>query len=301
MEERSNILCDSPLYDFISAEWPNCEDLLGTATTVEEDHILLFLLWTLDSIKSSAPGDAFLEDPWTKVRHVLRKRLISDVMSAKTEILDYLTNVVCAYALYCWGLVMAGNSARQDSYMTFVHQLGEHWKPVQEIKNAIQYTDTKSLKEWLSDYIDDEAKYYTIFNSVDWDEDWQAEAPEITANPYQCYQAAQQPIAPSAEISKASGRKSNRIALSAQVDKVDFVRVVNALCEHGFFVKEGTSTKAAKTHVIEAFGNLINDPGFKDSFFNHLHSASNVNNDSKANIKIFDELKTTSDNFFKKK
>lgn len=82
--------------------------------------------------------------------------------------------------------------------------------------------------------------------------------------------------------------KTKPIRLNPDIDKIDFIRVINAMCEYGFFTTPA-GTKAYKKDVFAALGILL-DENFSN-YQKNLSESRGVNNDSPATTKIFEDLR----------
>lgn len=95
-----------------------------------------------------------------------------------------------------------------------------------------------------------------------------------------------QPSSPQETKSEESGTQ-RPIRLNPDAEKIDFIRVINAMCEYGFFTTP-SGVKAYKKDVFAALGTLLNE-----NFYNYQKNLSEskvVNNDSSATTKIFEAL-----------
>lgn len=77
------------------------------------------------------------------------------------------------------------------------------------------------------------------------------------------------------------------IRLNSDVDKIDFIRIINAMCEYGFFTTP-SGVNAYKKDVFAALGTLLNE-NFSN-YQKNLSESKGVNNDSPATTKIFEDL-----------
>lgn len=79
-------------------------------------------------------------------------------------------------------------------------------------------------------------------------------------------------VAPSPSASPAS-----IIARSEAIDKIDLLRIIYTMCEHGFFVTAGTQVKASKKAVFNAFATMLGDSSLEyDKAKKDLGSAKNA-------------------------
>lgn len=102
---------------------------------------------------------------------------------------------------------------------------------------------------------------------------------------------------PAETNSQATCPEVKPIRLNPDVDKIDFIRVINAMCEYGFFTTP-SGVKAYKKDVFAALGSMLNADFSK--YQKNLSESKSVNNDSLATVKIFDTLKSISQNHLSK-
>lgn len=238
-EERKNKLLESPLYAFVTKGWVKWSQKIVTLQAGEEDF-LLYLVWALDTIKEQEDGiNAGLRD---RVYTGLRDHFISRHFTSNKPDLDYLTNLVCAAALACFGLTLADSQENQKTYSELVSGFGEHWKDINDLKSgAVMDTSAPELKEWAVAYM--ASDLFSTYNDViDWNNDDMAEV---------------------------------LIHRASSFDKVDLYRVIMALYEIGAF--ESVEGKLTKTKVFKAFGDMLGDD-FSD-FQNNLSAGSTHKND----------------------
>ncbi len=163
----------TPFFDFLSAEWVSLSANVDSIE-VEESDFVLYVLWVIDNLRDSCSCPGLLKDPWAVVRKAIREHLRGQGYTNGKEDINYFTNAVCAYTLYCWGFVLtdAANDSQnnQKSFMTFEHNLGEHWNDVKGFLNSIQRESPIGLRNWMISYVNDEF-FYTVSGEVGWDTD----------------------------------------------------------------------------------------------------------------------------------
>lgn len=170
---------ETPLFLFIQQEWPEIEQEIKTVQVQEEDF-LLYVLWALDSVKEGETN--FVSQMWTKTYSALRKHFIARSFTSPENDLEYLTNSICAFTLYCIGILIAGDSKNIALYGEIVHNLEKHWPAVRNIKYKISaHPATIGLKEWLYAYMNSDV-FYTVSDKIDWDKDTGCELPSLTAS-----------------------------------------------------------------------------------------------------------------------
>ena len=238
-EERKNKLLESPLYAFVAKGWTKWSQEIVTLQAGKEDF-LLYLVWTLDTIKEQEEGiNAGLRD---HVYEGLRDHFIDRRFASNKSDLDYLTNLVCAVALACFGLTLTDSQENQKIYSELVSGFGEHWKDINALKSGANMdTSAPELKEWAVAYVASE--HFSTYNDViDWNNDDMAEV---------------------------------LIHRASSFEKIDLYRVIMALYEIGAF--ESVEGKLTKTKVFKAFGDMLGDD-FSD-FQNNLSAGSTHKND----------------------
>ena len=246
-EERKNKMLDSPLYSFVSKGWVKWSQKIVSLQAGEEDF-LLYLVWALDTIKEQDDGiNARLRD---LVYTGLRDHFISRQFASNKPDLDYLTNLVCAAALACFGLTLTDSQENQKIYSELVSGFGEHWKDINDLKSGGEMdTSDPELKEWVVAYMASE--HFSTYNDViDWNNDDMAEV---------------------------------LIHRAKSFEKIDLYRVIMALYEIGAF-KSADGTELTATKVFKAFGDMLGEDFSK--FQNNLSAAST----NKNGVNIFKRL-----------
>lgn len=188
MEERlRSSLLDSPLYGYVQTGWLEWQQGICSVQLQEEDF-MLYLLWSLDQIKEKREAVA------QKLRAVVfkgvRDRFIDSQFQSNQSDIEYVSNLVCACSLYCFGLVLTGNFENQDLYVDLLAGLGDHKDAVMGIHDKIEVEDKTELKEWLVGYMDCE-EYYTSGEKIEWLEEELVNLPDIariTRGPVQIMQ-----------------------------------------------------------------------------------------------------------------
>ena len=237
--ERKNKLLESPLYAFVAKGWVKWSQKIVSLQAGEEDF-LLYLVWALDTIKEQEDGiNASFYDT---VFNALRNSFRASQFNTNKDDLEYLTNLVCAAALACFGLTLTDSLENQKIYSELVSGFGEHWKDINALKTGADMdTSAPELKEWAVAYVASE--HFSTYNDViDWNNDDMAEV---------------------------------LIHRASSFEKIDLYRVIMALYEIGAF--ESVEGKLTKTKVFKAFGDMLGDD-FSD-FQNNLSAGSTHKND----------------------
>lgn len=246
-EDVRNSMLETPLFTFIENGWRVWSRKI-VSTQVSEEDFLLYLVWALDTIKEQDEG--VNDDFWNLVHGKLRARFIKSQFSAHKDDLEYITNLVCAAAMSCFGLTLTGSMDNQEIYSELVNGFGEDWAGVKKLKESKEMIiSDPELKAWVVEYIQSDL-FYTYNDEIDWNEDYMAV----------------------------------NIRLKEGFDKVDFFRIIMALYElDAFETTDGTTP--SKKMVFHAFGEIMNDPSF-DGFNNNLSSGSRNKNE----VTIFTRL-----------
>ena len=168
---HNNALQGSAYSDFLTKSWPIYANQLDSLE-VEANDFILCITWVIDSLRDHNLREQLLADPWNYIRSAIRTYLHSNRNTRGKEDTDLFTQAVCGHALYCWGFMMRECAkdylANRESYMSFIHNLGQHWCPICEIMNSCQYDNLSSLCQWLATYIDG-IVFYTCSDEIEWD------------------------------------------------------------------------------------------------------------------------------------
>lgn len=83
------------------------------------------------------------------------------------------------------------------------------------------------------------------------------------------------------------------------IDKIELLRVINAMYEYGFFYKMDIDKKADKKDVFAAFAAMLHDPRIA-KYSTDLNRAKDPYSAPEVNTRIFDALRDTSKEYFDK-
>ena len=156
---------ESPLYRFVREGWFEWGQKV-CSVQVQEDDFALYLTWALDLIKEEREDVA--PRLWGRVYMALRDRFIASDFSSNKDDLAYLTDLVCACAYYCFGLVLTGDFDNQRLFCELTKGFGEHKDGVMRIWEKMGMDGrTPELKEWLVEYMGSE-EYYTSGEKIAW-------------------------------------------------------------------------------------------------------------------------------------
>lgn len=167
MEERTaNNPLETPLFQFISEQWPEFEQDI-VSVQVQRNDVLLYLLWMLDSIKRK--DIVITANAWVNVRSLIRLHFLQSHYTPQGDDLNYITNIIFSFTLYCLGQTISGSFERQDIFGNIIHNLSpDRYRTVQAYRNRITYRDnTGRLKTWLRSYLESDF-CYTLQDSIDW-------------------------------------------------------------------------------------------------------------------------------------
>ena len=149
---------------------------------------MLYLLWSLDQIKEKR--EAVAQKLRALVFKGVRDRFIESQFQSNQSDIEYVSNLVCACSLYCFGLVLTGNFENQDLYVGLLAGLGDHKDAVMGIHDKIEVEDKTELKEWMVGYMGCE-EYYTSGERIEWLEAMPENVPDVvrlTRGPVQIMQ-----------------------------------------------------------------------------------------------------------------
>ena len=167
MEERTaNNPLETPLFLFISEQWPEFEQDI-VSVQVQRNDVLLYLLWMLDSIKRK--DIVITANAWVNMRSSLRAHFLQSHYTPQGDDLNYVTNIIFSFTLYCLGQTISGSFVRQDIFSNIIHNLSpDRYRTVQAYRNRITYRDnTGRLKAWLRSYLESDF-CYTLQDRIDW-------------------------------------------------------------------------------------------------------------------------------------
>lgn len=167
MEERTaNNPLETPLFQFISEQWPEFEQDI-VSVQVQRNDVLLYLLWMLDSIKRK--DIVITANAWVNMRSSLRAHFLQSHYTPQGDDLNYVTNIIFSFTLYCLGQTISGSFVRQDIFSNIIHNLSpDRYRTVQAYRNSITYRDnTGRLKAWLRSYLESDF-CYTLQDRIDW-------------------------------------------------------------------------------------------------------------------------------------
>ena len=207
----------------VARNWPRWEQGIG-AVQVQEDDFVLYLMWGLDLVKEQGEGvnERFRE----MVFSALRRKFIKSSFSSNGQDLNYLSDLVCAGVMYCYGLVLTESLGYLHVYDELLKGLGESWRRIQDIKGGI-VADGSLIKNWMIEYMKSE-KFYTEKDELEW----------------------------------AAGDGSEvlirRVQKKKSCAKVDLYRVILALYRLGFFESANGEDLDQET-VFEAFGRMLGE------------------------------------------
>lgn len=97
---------------------------------------MLYLLWSLDQIKEKR--EVIAQKLRALVFKGVRDRFIESQFQSNQADIEYVSNLVCACSLYCFGLVLTGSFENQDLYVGLLAGLGDHKDTVMGIHDKIE-------------------------------------------------------------------------------------------------------------------------------------------------------------------
>lgn len=220
----------------VERNWPRWEQGIG-AVQVQEEDFVLYLMWGIDLVKEQ-DGDVN-ERFRDMVFSALRKKFIKSSFTSNGQDLRYLSDLVCAGVMYCYGLVLTESLRYLQVYDELLKGLGEDWKKIQEIKGRI-VADDGLIKEWMIEYMKSE-RFFTAKDEVEWAAEGGSE-PLIRRN---------------------------------KLSKIDLFRLAIALHEYGAF-KSVDGDDLPQYKVVEAFGRMLGED-FSD-YTNNVAGATSTDN-----------------------
>lgn len=220
----------------VERNWPRWEQGIG-AVQVQEEDFVLYLMWGIDLVKEQ-DGDVN-ERFRDMVFSALRKKFIKSSFTSNGQDLRYLSDLVCAGVMYCYGLVLTESLRYLQVYDELLKGLGEDWKKIQEIKGRI-VADDGLIKEWMIEYMKSE-RFYTSKDEIEWAAEGGSE-PLIRRN---------------------------------ILSKIDLFRLAIALHEYGAF-KSVDGDDLPQYKVVEAFGRMLGED-FSD-YTNNVAGATSTDN-----------------------
>ena len=174
--ERENRILESPLYWFVRARWTEWEQKL-LSMQVDDSEFLLYLVWALDSIKEQ--DERILLNFRVCVYGAIRKRSIERNFAAPKDDIDYISSLVCACSLFCYGLTLTESDDNRRVYSELVGGIGDGWPAIRGIKNSIEIDgNTQALKDWMTAYLKDD-EYFTLSDVIGWDDGHTYVLPDI--------------------------------------------------------------------------------------------------------------------------
>lgn len=220
----------------VARNWSRWEQGIG-AVQVQEDDFVLYLMWGLDLVKEQ--GEGVNERFRDMVFSALRKRFIKSSFVSNGQDLNYLSDLVCAGVMYCYGLVLTESLGYLQVYDELLKGLSENWKRIQCIKNGI-VADDVLLKKWMVEYMKSD-KFYTEKDEIAWAQNTGGE-PLIRRN---------------------------------KISKIDLFRLAIALHEYGAF-KSADGEDLPQYKVIQAFGQMLGEDF--SNYTNNVESGTNTEN-----------------------
>lgn len=174
--ERENRILESPLWLFVRTRWIEWEQKI-LSMQVDDAEFLLNLVWALDTIKEQ--DERILRNFRGCVYGAIRKKSIERNFTAPKEDIDYVSNLVCACSLFCYGLTLTESDDNRRVYSELVGCMSDGWLAIREIKNSIEIDgNTQALKDWMAAYLKDD-EYFTLSDVIEWDDGRTSVLPDI--------------------------------------------------------------------------------------------------------------------------
>ena len=221
---------------FVERNWPRWEQGIG-AVQVQEEDFVLYLMWGVDLLKEQ-DGDVN-ERFRDMVFSALRKKFIKSSFTSNGQDLGYLSDLVCAGVMYCYGLVLTESLGYLQVYDELLKGFEEDWSRIKGLRDGIE-ADKGLIKEWMIEYMKSE-RFYTEKDEIDWAQNTGGE-PLIRRN---------------------------------RISKIDLFRLAIALHEYGAF-KSVDGDDLPQYKVVEAFGRMLGED-FSD-YTNNVAGATSTDN-----------------------
>ena len=165
--ERENRILESPLWPLVRTRWIDWEQKI-LSMQVDDAELLLYLVWALDTIK--AQDERTLRNFRGSVYGAIRKRSIERNFAAPKEDINYVSNLVCACCLFCFGLTLTESDDNRRVYSELVGGMVACWPAIRGIKNSIEIDgNTQVLKDWMVAYMKND-EYFTLSDVIEWDD-----------------------------------------------------------------------------------------------------------------------------------
>lgn len=177
-EKEANSLVGSPIYRFVKDCWGKFIREISISQ-LNENILLLAVLWTLDSIKE---GDEEFICKWNeKLYLALYEWFSSNDISCSNRQIESVMHLVCAFVLSCYGLVLKESLDNQETYCKLVGGLGNDWDKVKEyLQRILVDSNTKGLQEWLLVYMESDS-FYTVSDKMEWDKTTDKSLPMVNS------------------------------------------------------------------------------------------------------------------------
>ena len=221
---------------FVARNWPRWEQGIG-AVQVQEEDFVLYLMWGIDLVKEQSEG--VNERLREMVFSALRRKFIKSSFSSNGQDLNYLSDLVCAGVMYCYGLVLTESLGYLQVYDELLKGFGESWRKIQDIKGRIVAEDGL-IKNWMIEYMKSE-KFYTEKDELEWAQNTGCE-PMMRRN---------------------------------KISKIDLFRLAIALHEYGAF-KSADGEDLPQYKVVQAFGQMLGEDF--SNYTNNVQSGTNTDN-----------------------
>lgn len=272
--QESKRITESPLADFLAREWPSIASKSGSIA-VKRDDIFRYLVWTLDGIKAPDNNDPLRL--WDNVRTGIHEYYLDKQAGLSASDIDFIADALCALSLSCLALLMETDQYYRALYVKIVHHFKkDRWDVVKEYMDSIQIVGQRhDLKLWLEEYFKSDL-CYTTAEDIEWDND-------VIEN--------------NLEVSPYLNCNSITRNSSKTPSKIDLVRIIYAMQDHGFFINPDTNEKAGITDVFNAFAKMLNDPSLLyDKVKKDITTAKNAKDN--AQRKIFNTLADLAEKIF---
>ncbi len=242
---QRNDINESPLWDLVQDGWVEWVQGIKSAMIREEDF-LLYLVWALENIK----GQGSRDDKRFRltVYDALRNKLIDNESDWNVEDTNYVTNLVCACCLSCYGLTLIGSSENRDIYEDLVGSMGEYLNEVRTLKAKIDTVNIPELKDWVVAFMKNDL-FYTKDNEIE----WKNSKKKRSLKKVKQEEAEEETI-----ISRRKKDPNAPMHLADDFDKADLFRVILGLYHVGAF-ESPKKRQLSQKAVFDAFGKMLGE------------------------------------------
>lgn len=161
----------TPLFAYVKANWPRfCEDI--DTAQVDEEDIMLYVVWTLDGLKEHGRDSAFCGALRSSAGSSIRKRFRDSHLSIGQDDLKTILDIVGAYVTATLGTTLSGSPRNMDAYSNFYASMTGETR-MRAMRCSGKLCDAygfENLQKWMYDYMETPS-YLTMGDTMEWDEE----------------------------------------------------------------------------------------------------------------------------------